>query len=199
MEPTEIGKAYDSITERWSEDRFNMKNGLAQHRRAIQFAKSKGAALDVGCGRTGRIISLLIEEGFTPEGIDISANMLELARQKHPHVRFYHEDICHWQPTKKYHFISGWDSLWHLPLAQQKPVLQKLMSSLAPGGIFIFSFGGTDTPGEHENNAMGPTVSYSSLGTNGFLQVVMQAGCTCKHLEFDQYPELHTYLIAQKS
>lgn len=198
MKPEETGKAYDSITDRWAEDRFNMNNGIRQHQLALKFAKGKGAALDVGCGRTGRFISLLLAQGYSPQGIDISENMLQLAKEKHPDIPFYHADICSWVLPEQYHFITAWDSLWHLPLTQQAPVLHKLMSNLVPGGIFIFSFGGTDEPGEHENNAMGPTVSYSSLGTTGFLDVVKAAGCVCKHLEFDQYPELHTYLIAQK-
>jgi len=45
---------------------------------------------------------------------------------------------------------------------------------------------------------MGPEVYYSSLGTAGFLELIMELGCICRHLEYDRYPELHTYLIVQK-
>ena len=62
----------------------------------------------------------------------------------------------------------------------------------------IFSFGGTEEPGAHRDSCMGPEVYYSSLGTSGFLQLLVSLGCLCRHLEYDQYPELHTYLVVQK-
>jgi hypothetical protein len=83
-------------------------------------------------------------------------------------------------------------------LEQQVPVLTKIVDSLNAGGVFIFSFGGTNEAGEHTDHFMGPEVYYSSFGTNGFLKLFMELGCIIRHLEFDQHPELHTYLIVEK-
>lgn len=30
------------------------------------------------------------------------------------------------------------------------------------------------------------------------MQVLAEAGCTCRHLEYDQHPELHVYVVAQR-
>jgi len=180
MNPSKTGKNYDSISDRWSDDRFDMKNGIDQHKRALIFAESRGRALDVGCGPTGRIMGLLQKEGFTPEGLDVSEKMITLARNRNPEWKFYHEDICSYQPREKYDFITAWDSVWHIPL------------------VMIFSFGGLDEPGDHTDDTMGPMMYYSSLGTNGFMQVLLDNGCAIKHLEFDQYPELHAYMVVQK-
>ncbi|GAB1261746.1 hypothetical protein [Aurantivibrio plasticivorans] len=46
MKPTDTGKAYDTITDRWASDRFDMHNGIDQHRRAIAFIDNRGYALD---------------------------------------------------------------------------------------------------------------------------------------------------------
>jgi len=73
------------------------------------------------------------------------------------------------------------------------------MGALAPGGVFIFSTGGLDAPAEHVDSTMGPEVYYASLGIPGLLQVIKEAGCLCRHLEFDQYPEKHLYLIVQQA
>ena len=193
MKPQDIGKAYDQITARWTDDRFDRRNGISAHEQAVTFVKGRGRALDVGCGCTGRFIDLLLDRGFTPEGVDVSGEMIELARQKHPQVSFHHRDICEWTPPGHYDFISAWDSIWHVPLEQQASVITRLISRLNAGGVFVFSFGGTKEPGEHRNNVMGPEVYYSSLGTSGFLTLII-----CMHLEYDQYPELHAYLIVQK-
>ena len=199
MKPKDIGKAYDLITRLWESDNFDKNNGIQQHKRAITFSKNKGVALDVGCGCTGRFIDLLLDKGFEPEGLDVSDEMLKLAKTKHPHTAFYHEDICEWILPKTYDFITAWDSIWHVPLEQQVNVLTKLLLGLNSGGVFIFSCGGLDDENEHTDDAMGEKIYYSSLGINGFLKVISGAGCICRHMEYDQYPELHTYFIVQKT
>jgi cyclopropane fatty-acyl-phospholipid synthase-like methyltransferase len=199
MKPKDIGKAYDLITRLWESDNFDKNNGIQQHKRAITFSKNKGVALDVGCGCTGRFIDLLLDKGFEPEGLDVSDEMLKLAKTKHPNTAFYHEDICEWVLPKTYDFITAWDSIWHVPLEQQVNVLTKLLLGLNSGGVFIFSCGGLDDENEHTDDAMGEKIYYSSLGINGFLKVISGAGCICRHMEYDQYPELHTYFIVQKT
>jgi SAM-dependent methyltransferase len=198
MDPINTGLAYDRIAEVWNSDTFNRKNGVAQHDRAVEFSKSRGRALDVGCGSSGRIIDLLIRHGFKAEGLDISAKMIELARLRHPGVTFHHADICRWEMPVRYDFISAWDSIWHVPLAEHKSVLKKLLGSLTPGGVFIFTTGGVDDPGEKKDASMGPEVYYSVLGIPGILEVLAECDCICRHLEYDQYPELHLYIIAQR-
>jgi len=161
MNPSEIGKAYSQITHLWESDDFNRNNGIDQHKRAIAFVKNRGKALDVGCGCSGLLIDLLLEEGFSPEGVDVSEAMVTLAQNRHPDINIHQQDICEWEIPEKYDFITAWDSIWHIPLDQQKKVLAKLVSSINTGGVLIFSFGGTDEEGDHKDDFMGPEVYYS--------------------------------------
>jgi SAM-dependent methyltransferase len=198
MLPREIAQSYDQIAEQWRSDTFPPTNGLAQHERAIAFLAQKRHALDIGCGASGRIIELLLRHGFAAAGVDISTRMLELAQARHPTVPFYHADICQWTLPRQYDFISAWDSIWHLPLNEQAPVLRKLMAGLAPGGVLIYTTAGLDTPTEKVDRAMGVPVSYGVLGIPNTLKLIDACDCVCRHLEYDQYPELHLYLIVQK-
>jgi 2-polyprenyl-3-methyl-5-hydroxy-6-metoxy-1,4-benzoquinol methylase len=199
MNPHDIGSSYDRLADHWHSDAFPRSNGIAQHQRAIAFLKRKGHALDVGCGSNGRIIDLLLDRGFTVEGIDVSPRMIELARQRRPAVTFHHADISEWTLPRRYDLITAWDSIWHLPLTSQAPVLRKLLAALEPGGVCIFTTGGLDEPAEKTDAAMGPPMYYSVLGIPRTLELVAEAGCVCRHLEYDQYPELHLYLIVQRS
>lgn len=199
MDPSDIGKAYNQITHLWETDEFNGSNGIEQHERAIAFLNSRGPALDVGCGCSGRFIDLLLSKGFEPEGIDVSPEMVRLARKKNPDINIHQEDICKWEITKKYDFITAWDSIWHVPLDQQELVITKLISSLNSNGVLIFTCGGTDKRSELKDDFMGPEVYYSTLGMNAYLNLFSSLGCICRHLEYDQYPELHTYFIVQKN
>ncbi|BBB26678.1 class I SAM-dependent methyltransferase [Amphritea japonica] len=198
MKPEDIGLAYNTLTDLWEGNNFNRDNGIAQHKRAIPFATNHRLALDVGCGSTGRFIDLLLTNGFSPQGVDISTEMIRLARLRHPDITFHQQDICNWVLPDKYDFISAWDSIWHVPLERQAAVLSKLFNSLNPGGVCIFSGGGTDKPDDHKDSTMGTDVYYSTLGITGFLTVIEQSGCICRHLEYDQHPELHCYFIVQK-
>ncbi|MGA0588891.1 class I SAM-dependent methyltransferase [Dyella sp. KRB-257] len=198
MEPQDVGKSYDLIADRWRSDRFSQDNGIFQHEKAIAFTKLRGAALDVGCGGSGRLINMLLNRGFSPEGLDISTKMLELARSRHPNIPFHQADICSWNLPRSYDFISAWDSIWHVPLRFQEQVLFKILSGLSLGGVAIFSVGGTDGPDEHTNSYMGPPMYHSTLGIPRTLEVIAQAGSVCRHLEYDQYPEGHVYIICQR-
>jgi len=198
MKPSDISKAYNKITHLWESDDFNSDNGMAQHKRAIEFVKNRDKALDVGCGSTGRVIDLLLEHGFSPEGVDVSESMVALAKQKHPEILFHHQDISEWQISAKYDFISAWDSIWHLSPDLQEKAIIKLINALNANGVLIFSFGGLDKADEHTNKAMGVEMYYSTLGVNAYLKLIIDNGCVCRHFEYDQYPELHAFIIIQK-
>ena len=89
--------------------------------------------------------------------------------------------------------------MWHVPLDWQEAVLTKLCRGLVAGGVLVFSTGGTDAPEEKRDSYMGPPMYHATLGIPKNLHVLAEAGCVGRHLEYDQYPEAHVYLIAQKS
>jgi len=195
-----IGAAYDLLAERWLDGSFDASNGIRQHERALAFLdrETEGWALNVGCGCNTRFNALLRASGLHIEGVDISRRMIDLAGKADPAVVLHQADIVTWTPPRSYRFISAWDSIWHVRLDQQRALMRKLMGALEPGGVLIFSAGGTDGPDEHLDATMGPEVRYSTLGIPGMLAVVEEAGCVCRHLEFDQYPERHLYVIVQR-
>lgn len=201
MQPSDIGRSYDAIATRWLEPHLET-NGIAAFQRALQFLEHSppGHALDVGCGCSSRFIDFLQQHGFHVEGVDVSAKMISLARERRPEVPFHVADIATWHlPRSEYHFISAWDSIWHLPLAEQTPVLKKLCGALAPGGVLLLTTGGLDAPAEKDDSSMGVPVHYSVLGIPETLRVLHESGCVCRHLEYDQHPEKHLFIIGQRT
>lgn len=154
--------------------------------------------MDIGCGCTGRFIRLIEKEGFTPIGIDVSSEMLNIARKQHPDIEFIQADICALSLSEKYDFITAWDSIWHVPLAEQRaPDDQNYQQSKYRWYFYLFVWR-YSRRGGHTDDFMGPEVYYSTLGINGFLTLFIELGCVIRHLEYDQYSELHTYLIIEK-
>lgn len=198
MDTKQQAAHYDQIAEHWNGDNFNRKNGIEQHKRALRLVKNKGHAIDIGCGSSGRILDLMVEQGFNSEGLDYSKKMLAFARERHPHLTFYHADICEWEFPKLYDFISAWDSVWHAPLIEQESILRKLCGALSHKGILIYTSGVVDEAGEGDNNFLGQALHHAALGVTKLLDIVADSGCVCRHLENDDYPAQHLYLIIQR-
>jgi SAM-dependent methyltransferase len=198
VKPEEIGQKYDRIASWWLGQMKDSSYGLAALERALKFVRKTGSALDVGCGCEGRFLRVLSGRGFECMGVDVSREMIALAKSRFPSIRFVVADICECQLPQGFDFISAWDSTFHLPRESQEPVLKKLCAGLNPGGVLLFSGGGGDEPGEIAGEFGGQRFEYSTLGVPGFLHCLRRFGCSIKHVEYDQHPENHAYLIAQK-
>jgi len=197
MNPSELGRKYDKIARWWHERHDSSAYGMSQLERALTFCPAGRQALDVGCGSGGRMIRRLHQKGFAVTGIDISAEMLQIARRNHPEAIFEHQDISTWQSTRRFDLIVAWDSIFHLPLAQQRPVLDKLTGLLDDGGILLYTFG--DANGEHTDRWHDDDFYYSSIGIDGNLDALLANGLKVLHLELDQYPEMHVVIMAAHS
>lgn len=201
MPNREIAAAYDLIADRWADGRFNNEDGLALHKRALAFLEKQsfGWALNVGCGCNTRFNALVKAHGLQLEGVDISPRMAEMARAADPSTPVHLQDVCTWQPERKYKFITAWDSIWHVQLKEQQALMLKLMSVLEPSGIILFTAGGLDDPGEQSNSYMGPLVYHATLGIPRLLDAIKESNCIVRHLEFDQLPEKHLCIVAQRA
>lgn len=207
MDPLAIGIKYSKIAEWWNERHINSKYGIKQIEKALTFSKNSNTALDVGCGSGGRIIKLLNAHGLNVTGIDVSEKMIELARSNHPDTTFHQSDLLNFETGLNFDFIVAWDSIFHIEAAKQMDAINKMTNLLRPHGIIIYSFG--DAIGDHEDLSFSENgkqlgqldndyFGYGSIGINTNLQALIDNGCKCLHLELDQYPQSHAYLIAQK-
>lgn len=198
MNPQQIAINYDRIASWWKEHMENSEYGVPQLKKAIQFVENRNFALDVGCGSQGRFIDVMLQHGFNVEGLDISPKMVSFAKEQHPNIEFYAGDIYSWELPRKYDLVTAWDSIFHLPLDKHKPVLKKLCCGLTSQGILMFTFGEGKME-EISGSFAGEQFKYSTLGVQGFLHLLHSFECKIKHLEYDQYPENHLYVIAQKA
>ncbi len=195
MNPKEIGQQYDAIAAWWAAQRDTFTASLEYLDRAIALCPRREKAFDVGCG-DGRLATVIAAAGFDVVGIDVSREMLALARARQPNAMFIHADVCEWRPPDHYDLIVAWDSTFHVPYASQRPVLEKLCAALTPGGLLLFTAGGID--GEITGEMNGQAFYYSSLADVEYPRILAGSGCACVLLERDQYPEHHMVVIATR-
>ncbi|MFE4698262.1 class I SAM-dependent methyltransferase [Streptomyces sp. NPDC056738] len=99
---------------------------------------------DVGCG-PGHLTSMLHESGLDASGFDLSPAMVEHARRAHPELRF-DEARMEALPVEDGALggVLAHYSMIHTPPGELPPLLAEQVRVLAPGGLLLVSFFGTE-------------------------------------------------------
>jgi 2-polyprenyl-3-methyl-5-hydroxy-6-metoxy-1,4-benzoquinol methylase len=94
-------------------------------------------ALEVGCG-SGMFTRLLATRATHVTGLDLSGEMLRLARERTPQqmpIDYVQADVLDClTPTPRYDVIASIATLHHLPL---DVILPRLRNALKPGGVLL--------------------------------------------------------------
>ncbi|HWA91184.1 MAG TPA: trans-aconitate 2-methyltransferase [Rhizomicrobium sp.] len=99
--------------------------------------KAPAHVIDLGCG-PGNSTALLARRWPKAklEGLDASEPMLDQARRSGIQATWHSGDIPSWRPLRKYDVIFANAALhW---IADQDALMRRLMSYLAPAGVFAF-------------------------------------------------------------
>ncbi len=105
--------------------------------------KGNPRVIEIGCGN-GRDAATICALTNDYHGLDISTNLLQIARHKVPQGRFEEADV------ETYEFPSGVDivfsfaSLIHTPIDRLEKVFRSIYTTLNPGGVFRLSMKGAD-------------------------------------------------------
>ena len=108
-------------------------------RRLICQHKPKARTLlELACG-TGAILKVLAKS-YDVAGLDVSPQMLSLARKKLPHVRFHRKDMVRFELGKQFDvIICVFDSINHvLKFAGWQKVFRNAARHLEKDGLFLF-------------------------------------------------------------
>jgi len=108
-------------------------------RRLIRRHKPQAKTLlELACG-TGAILHVL-GKSYDVVGLDLSLQMLSLARKKLPHVRFYRKDMVRFDLATKFDvIICVFDSINHvLKFADWTKIFRNAARHLEKDGLFLF-------------------------------------------------------------
>jgi SAM-dependent methyltransferase len=103
-------------------------------------ADGGGPVADLGCG-TGRVTAYLAAAGLDVAGVDLSPEMLAIARRNHPGLRFSQGSLLDLDlPDGGLAGAVGWYSIIHTPPERQPEVAAELFRVLRPGGHLQLGF-----------------------------------------------------------
>lgn len=133
--------------------------------------------LDLGCGCGVPDCSLLAER-FDVLGVDLSDRQIERARRLVDRARFLRADMTELDfPAATFDAIICLYALIHIPLVEQRPLLERIRRWLAPEGWFIVVTGHDALEGfENDWLGSGGTMFWSHSDAATYRRWLEQAG-----------------------
>jgi SAM-dependent methyltransferase len=174
--------SYDAAASAYAEHLFDELNGKPLDRHLLdRFAeevREKGIVADLGCG-PGQIAKYLHDAGANVVGIDLSPEMIRVARSLTPGVEFKVSDMTSldFGDASLAGAVSFY-SIVHFEPSQLEHVFSECARAIQPGGLFLVAFHiGDDV--KHVDDLWGVNVSLdfrfhdpsyvkSALTTSGF-------------------------------
>ena len=122
------------------ENRFRGSSDDVQQEQApyvAMFHDVPGPVVDLGCGR-GEFLALLLDQGIEAWGVDISTEMLQVARARGVDAR--HQDLREHLESLAEGSVGGFfmgHVVEHLPRTALARLAELVASRLAPGGVVV--------------------------------------------------------------
>jgi SAM-dependent methyltransferase len=132
--------AFDAIGEQYDKAFSNKSAQVAAGRWLLERLPRGARVLDAGCGTGVPTARMLAEGGLEVLGIDISQEMLRLARSNVPTARFERMDLAAPSlPPGSFEGITAFFSLLMVPRKSFVPTVRNLARLLRPGGCLVLS------------------------------------------------------------
>lgn len=163
----ELRAAHDVLAEFYADrlagvlDRLHADRAVLGLFCELILAADLGASVaDVGCG-TGRLEPYLAAKGLSPRGIDLSPEMIRVARRDHPGFRFDVADL------RELPFgdaaLAGlvcWYSLMYLAPPHRPAAFGELARVVKPGGYLVTAFKAGDSQVRRAGRSTGLGVEF---------------------------------------
>lgn len=205
----DIRESYDSAAEAYAEHLAMELVGkpLDRHllNRFAEGTRGQGLVADLGCG-PGHVARYLHDQGVNTVGIDLSPEMIAVARRLNPDLSFQVGDMKGLDlPDASLAGIVAFYSIVHFGPAELPDVLREMRRVLAPGGLALISFHVGDQV-VHVEDLFGARVSLDfrfHVPQNVIAALRRSLLDVLEHVEREpyreaEYPSRRCYLLAQR-
>ncbi|HEV2508855.1 class I SAM-dependent methyltransferase [Bosea sp. (in: a-proteobacteria)] len=159
---------------------------------------ARPSVFDIGCGMGEPIARHLIERGCAVTGIDSSAPLIALARERFPQQDWQVGDMRELALGRRFDGLIAWDSFFHLTPDDQRRMFPLFRAHAADGAALLFTSGPAhgEAIGRFEgeplyHGSLDPAEYRALLDANGFSVV--------EHVVEDPDCGGHTIWLAQRT
>lgn len=157
-----------------------------------------GRVLDIGCGMGEPMARELIERGFRVTGVDSSARMIGMCRERFPAARWEVRDMRGLALGERFDGVLAWDSFFHLTRDEQRAMLEVFAAHAKPGTALMFTSGPAD--GEAVGVFEGEPLYHASLAPEEYRKLLAGVGfAVVRHVAEDPECGGHTVWLAQRT
>jgi len=179
VDPKEIVRqGYDMIAEEYARQAAEAKAEDRDHYTQLLLDRLPpgSSVLELGCG-AGLPVTGALAERFVVTGVDISGQLVELARRNAPAATFLQADMTQLDLLpESYDAVAAFYCIPHVPRREQEPLLRKIQTWLKPGGWLVASFGPGLPEAHVEQDWMGVPMYFSAYDRQTSTQLIEEAG-----------------------
>jgi SAM-dependent methyltransferase len=183
----ELRAAHDVLAELYAErlagalDRMPVERAVLGLFCELTLAADLGTSVaDVGCG-TGRLVPYFAARGLSARGVDLSPEMVRVARRDHPGFAFDVADVRALPfADASLAGVVCWYSLMYLAPSDRPAAFRELARAVKPGGYLVTAFKAGDSTVRRGGRSAGLGVEFDVywLSPDEMRQRVTDAGFT---------------------
>jgi SAM-dependent methyltransferase len=173
---------YERHAHDWDRERTRHLMEKPWFDRFIPLLPPRASVLDLGCGSGEPIAKHFVEQGFAVTGIDSSATMISICRQRFPAQEWLVADMRTLSLGKKFAGIIAWNSFFHLSPEDQRRMFPVFKQHAAEEAALLFTSGPShgEAIGIYQgkplyHGSLDPAEYRSLLQANGFSVVMYVA------------------------
>jgi len=150
FKPAYLQKHYDEMADWYTQNRSAFNNDQQLENLAGLIGR-KQEVLDLGCGDGVPVCRFFVEQGHDVTGVDFSAAMIALARERVPQARFLQMNILDVDfAADSLDLVTSFYALFHLRKPDQVKVFNNMRRFLKTGGYAYFTLAGKAYTGREE-------------------------------------------------
>ena len=134
------------------------------------------SVLDIGCG-AGVPVTQLLAKRFAVTGVDISGEMIQLARANVPRASFVRSDITSVEfHDSTFDAAVAFFSLFHIPREDHPRLFHRIRDWLKPGGYLMCTLSLDSATGYTEDDFFGEQMYWSNYGLSEYEEMLTGIG-----------------------
>ncbi len=142
----------------------------------FHFFPESGKVLDLGCGGGQPLTAYFADKGFDVTGVDLSREMIEIAKTQIPQGRFFVSDMVECQFTgEEFDVIVSAFAIIHVPQERQLILFKKIFEWLKKNGTAYLVLANQDVK-EWREDFYGVEMYWSHFGKQKYQQLINEVG-----------------------
>lgn len=171
-----VRTSYDRLASAYAESRVGETHPELE--RLLKRLDDGSSVLDIGCG-AGVPVTQLLAKRFVVTGVDVSKEMLRLARANAPNANFVRADITSVEfDESSFDAVVAFFSLFHIPREDHARLFRRIRDWLKPGGYLMCTLSLESETGYTQDDFFGAKMYWSNYGLSEYEEMLTGIGFT---------------------